>query len=80
MNPKSNRDFHTEFIQLFNQTARYHSRVDVFRDFIHVAAVSLENSVKQCTKLKQTYFNVIVRYERADLDLFAKYLLFVLMP
>lgn len=69
---KSKRDFHTEFIQLFNQTARYHSRLDVFRDFIHVAAISLENSVKQCPELEQTYFNVIARYESADLDVFAK--------
>ncbi|USR67187.1 hypothetical protein NFC79_21010 (plasmid) [Providencia stuartii] len=71
---KSKRDFHTEFIQLFNQTARYHSRLDVFRDFIHVAAISLENSVKQCPELEQTYFNVIARYERVDLDAFAKLL------
>ncbi|AIN62209.1 MULTISPECIES: N-6 DNA methylase [Providencia] len=74
VSPKSNRDFHNEFIQLFNQTARYHSRVEVFRDFIHVAAISLENSVKQCPELEQTYFNVIARYERADLDAFAKLL------
>ncbi|WP_272537137.1 hypothetical protein [Providencia sp. PROV206] len=73
-NTKSKRDFHTEFIQLFNQTARYHSRVEVFRDFIHVAAISLENRVKQCPELEQTYFNVIARYERADLDAFAKLL------
>ncbi|HGN0870202.1 hypothetical protein EC835_11439 [Providencia alcalifaciens] len=46
VNPTSNRDFHKEFIQLFNQTARSHSRLTVFRDFIHVAAISLENSVK----------------------------------
>ncbi|MEY0665666.1 hypothetical protein AB7281_23955 [Providencia rettgeri] len=74
VNTKSNRDFHTEFIQLFNQTARYHSRLDVFRDFIHVAAISLENSVKKCEELEQTYFNVIARYESADLDAFAKLL------
>lgn len=74
VNAKSKRDFHTEFIQLFNQTARYHSRVEVFRDFIHVAAISLENSVKQCPELEQIYFKVIARYERADLDAFAKLL------
>lgn len=72
--PNLNRDFHTEFIQTFNQTARYHSRIEVFRDFIHVAAISLENSVKQCPELEQTYFKVIARYERADLELFAKLL------
>lgn len=74
VNIKSKRDFHTEFIQLFNQTARYHSRLDVFRDFIHVSAIALENSVKQCPELEQTYFNVIARYESADLDAFAKLL------
>lgn len=74
VSPNSNRDFYKEFIQLFNQTARYHSRLDVFRDFIHVAAISLENSVKKCEELEQTYFKVIARYERADLDLFAKLL------
>ena len=74
VNTKSKRDFHTEFIQLFNQTARYHSRLDVFRDFIHVSAIALENSVKQCPELEQTYFNVIARYERADLDALAKLL------
>lgn len=74
VNTKSNRDFHTEFIQLFNQTARYHSRLDVFRDFIHVAAISLENSVKKCEELEQTYFKVIARYESADLDAFTKLL------
>lgn len=74
VNSKSNRDFHQAFIQLFNQTARYHSRLDVFRDFIHVSAIALENSVKQCPELEQTYFNVIARYESADLELFAKLL------
>ena len=72
--PTPNRDFHKEFIQLFNQTARSHSRLAVFRDFIHVAAISLENSVKQCAELEQTYFSVIARYERSDLDVFAKLL------
>ncbi|WP_257644854.1 N-6 DNA methylase [Providencia stuartii] len=72
--PNLNRDFHKEFIQTFNQTARYHSRIEVFRDFIHVAAISLENSVKQCPELEQTYFKVIARYERADLELFVKLL------
>ena len=74
VNPKSHRDFHKEFIQTFNQTARYHSRLEVFRDFIHIAAISLENSVKQCPELEQTYFNVIARYESADLDVFPKLL------
>ncbi|WP_265495156.1 N-6 DNA methylase [Providencia heimbachae] len=76
VNPKINRDFHKAFIQTFNQTARYHSRIEVFRDFIHVAAISLENSVKKCEELEQTYFKVIARYEKADLNSFAKLLAF----
>nr|WP_289780971.1 hypothetical protein [Providencia alcalifaciens] len=56
---KLKRDFHTEFIQLFNQTARYHSRLDVFRDFIHIAAISLENSALNWNKPILTWLRVM---------------------
>lgn len=74
VNASLNRDFHKAFTQLFHQTARYHSRSEVFRDFIHIATISLENSVKQCPELEQTYFKVIARYQKEDVNAFAKLL------
>lgn len=61
-NTQSKRDFHTEFIQLFNQTARYHSRLepnsryfqgDLFPFFAHRLNPGIEpGSIRQRQPLR----------------------------
>lgn len=48
-----------EFVKLFRETARYHHRYQVFRDFVTMAAVALENAFLQCDELENEYFQTI---------------------
>lgn len=44
-----------EFIALFNQTARYHHRYEVFRDFVQMAACAVHNQVVFSRQLEDEY-------------------------
>lgn len=55
-----------QFISLFNETARYHHRQRVFRDFITLAAVSIHNGIRFDEKLEQEYRETIGHYEAKD--------------
>ncbi|OCJ36782.1 hypothetical protein [Serratia sp. 14-2641] len=57
-----------EFISLFNQTARYHHRYEVFRDFVQMAACAVHNQVAFSQQLEDEYFNLVKRYEREDVN------------
>ncbi|MFS7282056.1 N-6 DNA methylase [Serratia proteamaculans] len=59
-------DHRRAFVKLFRETARYHHRYEVFRDFVTVAAISLENAVLKSDELEQEYFQVIARYQKDD--------------
>lgn len=63
-----------EFISLFNQTARYHHRYEVFRDFVQMAACAVHNQVAFSQSLEDEYLGLAKRYERADLDRMGKLL------
>lgn len=56
-----------EFIKLFNQVARYHSRYEVFRDMVTIQAYSLHNAVAYHQPFEDEYFRIIKRYEKDDI-------------
>lgn len=71
----SQLDIHRkEFVKLFRETARYHHRYQVFRDFVTMAAVALENVILQCDELENEYFQTIASYEKDDLNRMARLL------
>ncbi|MDC9615006.1 N-6 DNA methylase [Xenorhabdus khoisanae] len=57
-----------EFISLFNQTARYHRRYQVFQDFCNCAMAAIHNKYCYCEELEQYYLKTIKKYEREDVD------------
>lgn len=57
-----------EFISLFNQTARYHHRYEVFRDFVQMAACAVHNQVAFSQQLEDEYLSLVKRYEREDVN------------
>jgi predicted AAA+ superfamily ATPase len=54
------------FISLFNQTARYHHRHQVFEDFISCSVIALQNALSFCEKREQKYLRIVARYEKKD--------------
>nr|WP_202629193.1 N-6 DNA methylase [Serratia fonticola] len=64
--------YRREFVKIFKETARYHHRYEVFRDFITVSAIALENACLKSQKLEEEYFAVIARYKPEDLTRFAQ--------
>ncbi|WP_413536368.1 N-6 DNA methylase [Rahnella inusitata] len=66
-----------DFVKLFRETARYHNRYQVFRDFVTMAAVALENAILQCDELENEYFQTIAGYEKDDLNRMARLLALV---
>ena len=66
-----------DFVKLFRETARYHNRYQVFRDFVTMAAVALENAFLQCDELENEYFQTIAGYEKDDLNRMARLLALV---
>lgn len=73
---KTDGDFRREFIRLFDETARYHSRYRVFDDFLHCAAIALHNGIpcQRSDAPEQRYLEIIRGYERADADRMARLL------
>lgn len=59
-------DHRRAFIRLFNETARYHHRFEVFRDFVMMAGISIHNAVFKCDELEQEYMRIVKRYEKDD--------------
>lgn len=57
-----------EFLSLFNQTARYHHRYEVFRDFVQIAACALHNGIVHSVTLEEEYLRIAKRYERVDIE------------
>ncbi|KMJ46193.1 integrase [Xenorhabdus khoisanae] len=61
-------DHQKEFISLFNQTARYHRRYQVFQDFCNCAMAAIHNKYCYSEELEQYYLKTIKKYEREDVD------------
>jgi hypothetical protein len=54
------------FTRLFNETARYHHRYEVFRDFITMAGIAIQNAFLKSDELEQEYLAIVRRYEKDD--------------
>ena len=54
------------FVSLFNDTARYHHRYEVFRDFIMMSGISLHNAVAMSDDLESEYMQIVGRYKKED--------------
>lgn len=71
---------HTQqFLSLFNETARYHRRQQVFRDFVTLAAIALHNGIHFDKALEQEYRDIVRQYEAVDVDRMARLLAHVVM-
>lgn len=62
------------FISLFNYTARYHHRHQVFEDFVSCSVIALQNSLSFCEKREQKYLRIVSRYEKQDVTRMAELL------
>jgi hypothetical protein len=54
------------FTRLFNETARYHHRFEVFRDFVMMAGIAILNAFRKSDELEQEYLGIVRRYEKDD--------------
>ncbi len=62
------------FVKIFSNLARYHHRYEVFRDFIEMASISLENSILKSPEKEDKYLSIAKRYEQHDMNEFPKLL------
>ncbi|MDC9591679.1 SAM-dependent DNA methyltransferase, partial [Xenorhabdus sp. XENO-10] len=65
-------DYQHEFISLFKQTARYHNRHQVFRDFCNCTMAAIHNKYCFSEELEQFYLKTIKKYEREDVGRIVK--------
>lgn len=61
-------DHKKQFLSLFSETARYHHRHKVFRDFITMASVSIHNSICFDEMLEREYMEIVRQYEAKDAE------------
>ena len=54
------------FTRLFNETARYHHRYEVFRDFVMMAGISVHNAILKSEELENEYLRIVDRYTKED--------------
>ncbi|MFX4299860.1 N-6 DNA methylase [Pseudosulfitobacter pseudonitzschiae] len=62
------------FLRLFDETARYKHRLEVFRDFVTVSAISMHNSVSYSAWLEEEYLRIIRQYKPDDVSRLAQLL------
>ncbi|WP_230400802.1 N-6 DNA methylase [Plesiomonas sp. ZOR0011] len=55
-----------EFVRIFNDTARYHHRFQVFRDFVEMAAIAVQNAFIRSSELEERYLSIVKNYETTD--------------
>jgi type I restriction-modification system DNA methylase subunit len=67
-------NYEKAFISLFNQTARYHHRHQVFEDFVSCSVIALQNGLQFCEKREQKYMRIVSRYEKPDVSHMAQLL------
>lgn len=56
-------DHRHAFIKLFGETAHYHHRYEVFRDFVAMSAIAIENAFLKSEVLEKTYLEIAGRYQ-----------------
>lgn len=72
-------DHKKQFITVFNETARYHHRQRVFRDFITLASAAIHNNILFDETLEQEYMETVRHYEANDAERMASLLAEVVM-
>lgn len=55
------------FIRLFAETARYHHRYEVFRDFVAMGALAVQNAFLRSPSLEEEYLAIARRYQADDM-------------
>lgn len=61
-------DHKKQFLSIFSETARYHHRHKVFRDFIALASTSIHNSICFDETPEREYMEIIRQYEAKDAE------------
>lgn len=56
------------FTRLFSETARYRHRYEVFRDFVTMAGIAIQNAILKSDELEQEYLGIVRRYEKVDAE------------
>lgn len=59
-----------EFKKIFNELNRRHNGYTVFRDFVTMSSISIQNSFLKDEALEEEYFSVIKKYSKKELDYF----------
>ncbi|MGQ6551046.1 N-6 DNA methylase, partial [Serratia sp. IR-2025] len=60
--------YRREFIRLFRETARYHHRHEVFRDFAEMATLAVQNVFLRSPDLEKEYLAIAGRYQPDDVN------------
>lgn len=66
--PLSTADPVKEFLKLFDVTARYKHRLELFRDFVTLSAIAIHNGVRFNPSLEEEYLRIIKGYTREDVE------------
>lgn len=61
-----------EFRNTFNSLTRRHNRYKVFRDFVMMCGISIQNAFLKCDDLEKEYFAIIKSYSSEELHEFPK--------
>jgi len=59
------------FKTIFNNTAKHNNRYDVFRDFVFLTSIAIENAFLKCNEKEEEYLNIIGKYSSDDANRFA---------
>ncbi|WP_293546387.1 N-6 DNA methylase [Pluralibacter sp.] len=58
--------YRRDFVRLFSDIARYHHRHEVFRDFVEMASIAVQNAFLRSPELEQEYLTIAGRYQPDD--------------
>lgn len=59
-------DHKRTFIKLFNEIQRHGNRYSVFRDFVTMSAIAIQNALLKSQTLEQEYLDIVKRYKKED--------------
>lgn len=78
---KKNKNPEKDFLNIFNQLARYRRPLDIWRDFVVMFACAISNAVdKEHSKEREKlYLNTINKYGKANQDLFPELCAYTVM-
>ncbi|MCB5319959.1 N-6 DNA methylase [Yersinia massiliensis] len=60
--------YRKEFVSIFKHLAPHHHRFDVFRDFVHAAAIAIQNAFLKSDELEQEYFVIERRLGKENMS------------